>query len=135
MIQPAPRPIALLDHDPRRAIQDEKIVCLICGRALRQLTNTHLRSHGMGPDAYRREFGYNARRSLMCHRLRRFYAERAVRSNLAGRIRQRPIVLQPELRRRGGRRSLAWEEVLTRFEARHPGKGALPRPVTSAAAD
>lgn len=135
MIQPAPPPIALLDHDPRRAIRDEAIVCLICGRSLRQLTNTHLRSHGMGPAAYRREFGYNARRSLMCHRLRRFYADRAVRSNLAGWIRQRPIVLQPELRRRGGRRALAWEEILTRFETRHAGKGGRPRPGPSAAAD
>jgi hypothetical protein len=126
MIQAAPRPIALLDHDPRRAIRDETIICLICGGALRQLTNTHLRSHGMGPDAYRREFGYNARRSLMCHRLRRFYAERAVRSNLAGRIRQRPIVLQPELRRRGGRRSLAWEEVLTGSRRVTPGRAPAP---------
>jgi hypothetical protein len=116
------RPIARLDHDPRRAIRDEAIVCLICGRALRQLTNTHLRLHGTGPAAYRREFGYNARRSLMCHRLRRLYSERAVRCNLAGRIRQRPIVLDPELRRRGGRRALAWEEVLTRFETRHAGR-------------
>lgn len=117
-----PRPIARLDHDPRRAIRDEAIVCLICGRSLRQLTNTHLRLHGTGPEAYRREFGYNARRSLMC----------AVRCNLAGRIRQRPIVLHPELRRRGGRRALAWEEVLTRFESRHAGRG---RPGREAAAD
>jgi hypothetical protein len=123
-----PRPIALLNHDPRRAIRDETIVCLICGRSLRQLTNTHLRSHGTGPEAYRREFGYNARRSLMCHRLRRLYSERAVRCNLAGWIRQRPIVLKPELRRRGGHRALAWEEVLTRFEARHAGKGRHPGP-------
>jgi len=123
-----PRPIALLNHDPRRAIRDETIVCLICGRSLRQLTNTHLRSHGTGPEAYRREFGYNARRSLMCHRLRRLYSERAVRCNLAGWIRQRPIVLEPDLRRRGGRRALAWEEVLTRFEARRAGKGRRPGP-------
>jgi len=127
------RPIALLDHDPRRAIRDEAIVCLICGRSLRQLTNTHLRLHGTGPEAYRREFGYNARRSLMCHRLRRLYSERAVRCNLAARIRQRPIVLHPELRRRG--RALAWEEVLTRFESRHAGRGGArgaTRPPTGA---
>ena len=89
------RPIALLGHDPRRAIGDTSIVCLICGRGFRQLTNTHLRSHGTGPAAYRRTFGYNARRALMCHELRRRYAERAVRNNLAGRIRQRPIVADP----------------------------------------
>ena len=37
--------LRFLHADPRRAIADEHIVCLMCGRALRQLTNTHLRLH------------------------------------------------------------------------------------------
>src|SRR5262245_16631384 len=102
-------PLARLDHDPRRAIRIHSIVCLICGRALRQLTNTHLRLHGTAADAYRRRFGYNARRPLMCHALRRVYSDRAVRTNLAAAIRERPIIARPELRRRGGQRVLAWE--------------------------
>jgi len=120
-------PIALLGHDPRRAIGDRSIVCLICGRAFRQLTNTHLKSHGTAPAAYRRAFGYNARRALMSHELRRRYADRAVRSNLAGRIRRRPIVADPALRRLGGQRMLAWEEILTRFDARVAGQGRRRR--------
>lgn len=120
------RPIASIDHDPRRAIGDDAIVCLICGQAFRQLTNTHLASHGTTPCDYRRTFGYNARRPLMCHDLKRLYSERAVRSNLAARIRERPVVARPELRRLGGRRVLAWEEILTRFETRRRMRERLP---------
>jgi hypothetical protein len=44
-----------------------------------------------------------------------------VKSGLASRIRQRPILARPELRRRGGARTIALEEMLTRRDARrHP---------------
>jgi predicted transcriptional regulator len=114
----APSPLARLDHDPRRAIGEGAIVCLMCGRPFRQLTNSHLRRHGVTTEQYKGTFGYNARRPLMCRALQRLYIERSVRSGLASRIRERPIVARPELRAKGGRRTLAWEEVLTRFEAR-----------------
>ena len=110
--------LARLRHDPRRAIGEHAIVCLICGRAMRQLTNTHLKGHGVTAAEYRRDFGYNTRRPLMCHALRRLYSERSVQVNLAARIRERPIVIHPELRTRGGRRVLSREEILTRAEAR-----------------
>ncbi|HEY5725538.1 MAG TPA: MucR family transcriptional regulator, partial [Methylomirabilota bacterium] len=48
-----------LKGDPRRAIGDDAIVCLVCGYALRQLTNTHLRLHGLTAPVYRERFGYN----------------------------------------------------------------------------
>jgi hypothetical protein len=41
-----------------------------------------------------------------------------VRNGLAARIRQRPILARPELRRRGGARTIALEELLTRREVR-----------------
>ena len=109
---------AALRADPRQAILEDVILCLICGRALRQLTNTHLRAHGVGPSEYKDRFGYNRGRPLMCRALQRLYAERAVKSKLADLIRSRPILVQPELRRRGGARRIALEELLTRREAR-----------------
>ena len=102
--------------DPRRAIQEEAIVCLICGKALRQLTNTHLQLHGTTALAYKQLFGYNLGRPLMCGALKRLYAERAIRIRLAARIRHRRIITEPELRRRGGLRPIALEELLTRRE-------------------
>jgi len=114
-----------LRADPRQAVKEDVIHCLICGCALRQLTNTHLRAHGTGVAEYKRLFGYNRRRPLMCHALQRFYAERAVQSGLAARIRSRPILVQPELRQLGGARAIALEELLTRRDVRRKPE-ALP---------
>jgi hypothetical protein len=127
-IRPLPRrsPLALLRADPRRAVEHDLIRCLVCGSAFRQLTNTHLRHHGMTADEYKRLFGYNRGRPLMCHALQRLYTERAVKIGLAARIRQRPILARPELRRQGGARTIALEEILTRREVRERARtGAL----------
>lgn len=125
-LAPANRPfdwLAVLRADPRQAIQEDSIRCLVCGRVLRQLTNTHLRAHRTSATEYKRRFGYNRGRSLMCHALQRLYAERAVRSRLADRIRRRPILVEPELRRLGGSRAITLEEMLTRREARRRAPG------------
>jgi hypothetical protein len=110
--------LAGLRADPRQAVQQDSIRCLVCGGVFRQLTNTHLRSHGLSAEEYKRRFGYNRGRPLMCRALRRLYADRAVKNRLASHIRQRPILARPELRRRGGARTIALEELLTRREVR-----------------
>jgi hypothetical protein len=118
---PAERPgewLAALRADPRQAVQEDSIRCLVCGRVFRQLTNTHLRRHRVSAAEYKLRFGYNRGRPLMCRALQRLYAERAVKSGLAARIRCRPILVEPELRRRGGARAIALEEWLTRQDAR-----------------
>jgi len=78
--------LEVLRADPRQAIQEDSIHCLVCGRQFRQLTNTHLRGHRTSAVEYKRRFGYNRGRSLMCRALQRLYAERAVKSGLASRI-------------------------------------------------
>ena len=119
-----PASLKMLFSDPRLAVQEDCIVCLICAARFRQLTNTHLRAHGTDVAEYRARFGYNSRRALMCRALRRLYTERAVRVGLAGRILHRPIVETPELRRLGGVRSIAFEEQLTRREAQRQASAA-----------
>jgi hypothetical protein len=120
--------LAALRADPRRAIKEHTIRCLVCGRAFRQLTNTHLRGHGLTAADYKHEFGYNRGRPLMSRALQRLYAERAVKSGLAARIRSRPILVEPELRRRGGTRSMALEEQLTRRDIREHAARERVRP-------
>ena len=112
-----PTSLQMLFSDPRLGVQEDCIVCLICGARFRQLTNSHLRAHGTSVAGYRARFGYNRRRALMCRALRRLYTERAVRVGLAGRIVHRPIIETPELRCLGGVRAIALEEQLTRREA------------------
>ena len=118
--------MAALRADPRQAVQEDWIRCLICGRSFRQLTNTHLRSHQTTPAEYKRRFGYNRGRPLMCRALQRLYAHRAVSAGLADRIRQRPILVEPELRRRGGSRPIALEELLTRRDVRRRARALVP---------
>ncbi|HEY7652971.1 MAG TPA: MucR family transcriptional regulator [Methylomirabilota bacterium] len=120
--------LAGLRADPRQAVQQDWIRCLICAASFRQLTNTHLRGHRLTADEYKRRFGYNRGRPLMCRALSRLYTERAVRNGLAARIRQRPILIRPELRRRGGTRTIALEELLTRREVRRRVREPLTAP-------
>jgi len=122
---PRRSPLAMLRADPRQAVEHDLIRCLVCGSAFRQLTNTHLRHHGMTADEYKRQFGYNRGRPLMCHALQRLYTERAVKIGLAARIRERPILARPELRRQGGARTIALEEILTRREVRERGRAGV----------
>jgi predicted transcriptional regulator len=114
-----------LRQDPRRAIDAQTIVCLICGGRFRQLTNTHLGCHGITSREYKERFGYNPGRALMSTQLRRVYAERAVRVGLASRIRWRPVVSEPELRRLGGIRPIRLEERLTRRDQRGKGRSSM----------
>jgi hypothetical protein len=109
--------------DPRQAVGERHIVCLECGRVFRQLTNTHIRSHGKTSLEYKIDHGYNRRRPLMCHALGRRYAERAVQARLADRIRRRPIIEDPALRRRAGARPIVLEEYLTRREVQQRPRG------------
>jgi hypothetical protein len=110
-------------RDPRQAVGEEHIVCLVCGLVFRQLTNTHVRSHGLTSLEYKAQHGYNRHRPLMCHALRRAYAERAVRTRLADRIRRRPIVDDPRLRRLAGARPIFLEEFLTRRDIQQRPRG------------
>ena len=122
--------LTTLRADPRQAVQEDSIRCLVCAGVFRQLTNTHLRGHDLSAAEYKMRFGYNRGRPLMCHELARMYADRARSAGLAARIHRRPILLEPELRRRGGARSISLEELLTRREIRQ--REALQRTESSA---
>ena len=104
-------------RDPRRAISEGGVFCLICGNSFRHLTNTHLQKHGLTSTEYKRQFGYNTRRALMIPSSRRTHSDNASKSGLALRIRRRPID-DPEIKRAGGRHSHSLEELLTRRD--HP---------------
>jgi len=115
--------VSMYLRDPRLAITEAGVVCLVCGRSLRHLTNTHLRRHALTSEEYKRQFGYNLRRALMITRVRDVHADNAVKSGLAERIRHRPILEGVGLRRMGGRHPHALEESLTRrdrFAQRSP---------------
>lgn len=106
-----------VDKDPRAAIREREILCLVCGRTFRQLTNTHLRGHSLTADDYRQRFGYNRGTALMARQLQALYRARAVRLGLATRIRVNPLKRDRRLAAQGSRRVIRLEEQLNRREA------------------
>ncbi|MEM5787840.1 MAG: MucR family transcriptional regulator [Syntrophobacteraceae bacterium] len=46
------------------SIQNDKIICLECGKEMRQLTAKHLVSHGMDQREYRKKYGFAMRTPL-----------------------------------------------------------------------
>jgi predicted transcriptional regulator len=50
--------------DPKRSVQDDRIICLECGAEMRQLTAKHLSSHGLNPRDYKKKWGFPLKQSL-----------------------------------------------------------------------
>lgn len=85
------RALRALRLQPALALCPDVIVCLNCGRELRQLTNTHLARHGLSAESYKERWGYPRHEGLVCGDLQAFFRERAIRTQLAARVRQRRL--------------------------------------------
>ena len=55
----------------RKAIKEQSIVCLECGKSFKILTKKHLASHGLEPDSYREKWGFKRGMPLVCKALQR----------------------------------------------------------------
>jgi predicted transcriptional regulator len=53
-----------IHDDPKKSIQEDKVICLECGREMRQLTAKHLSSHGLTIREYKKKWGFPLRQSL-----------------------------------------------------------------------
>ncbi len=49
---------------PQDSIQEDKVICLECGKEMRQLTTKHLVSHGMNQKEYRDKYGFSMKTPL-----------------------------------------------------------------------
>lgn len=57
--------------DPKAAIKESSITCLICGAKMKVLTAKHLAKHDITPEQYRAQFGYKKKQALACKALSR----------------------------------------------------------------
>ena len=62
----APEPKAM---DPKQSIQRNKVICLECGKEFKQITQSHLKSHGLTPREYRKKHGFSAKQALVAKNL------------------------------------------------------------------
>ena len=49
---------------PADSIQNDKVICLECGKEMRQLSTKHLVAHGMSQKEYRKKYGFSMRTPL-----------------------------------------------------------------------
>ena len=74
--------------DPLQSIQRAKVICLECGREFRQLTNAHLKSHGLTSREYKKKWGLPLKQALTAKNLSARRRRLAREMNLAERLRQ-----------------------------------------------
>ena len=57
--------------DPKKAIKEKSITCVMCGKSFKLLTNKHLGTHGLNAESYRERCGYKKGTPLVCKALQR----------------------------------------------------------------
>jgi predicted transcriptional regulator len=55
---------AAIAMEPKASIQRNKIICLECGKEFKQLSRSHLRSHGLTPKDYKKKYNLKAGQAL-----------------------------------------------------------------------
>ena len=67
---------------PENSIQNDKIICLECGAEFKQLTQTHLSSHGMSPTEYKKKYEFSMSTPLYAKSLTKAAKKRGLPENL-----------------------------------------------------
>ncbi len=57
--------------DPKKAIRENSVVCLECGKKFKVLSKRHLASHGLTPQEYREKWGFKKNTSMIAKSLAR----------------------------------------------------------------
>jgi len=77
--QESPPPQALT---PKDSIQNDKVICLECGKEMIQLTVRHLTAHGMSLKEYKKKYGFSMRTSLAAKSLTKARSKAAKKRGL-----------------------------------------------------
>ena len=67
----APTETAAPGIDPAKAIKENSVTCLECGKTFKVLTKKHLAAHGITPEEYRAKYGYKKGAPLAAKSLQR----------------------------------------------------------------
>ncbi|SPF32894.1 Transcriptional regulator, MucR family [Syntrophobacter sp. SbD1] len=67
---------------PENSIQNDKVICLECGAEMKQLTQKHLSSHGIGSKEYKKKYGFSMRTPLAAKSLTKARSKAAKKRGL-----------------------------------------------------
>ncbi len=99
-----------LRKTPKRSIRKSKVICLECGQEFKQLTNGHLKEHGLTTKEYRKKWGFTARQPLSSQNLsakRRKSAEERGLGEMLKNARQKKAANAEAAGKKGGRKKAA----------------------------
>ena len=82
-VSPAPQALT-----PQDSIQNDKVICLECGKEMIQLTVRHLSSHGMSQKEYRKKYGFTMRTPLAAKSLTKARSKSAKKRGLPEKLKQ-----------------------------------------------
>ena len=57
--------------DPKKAIREQSVICLECGKKFKVLTKRHLATHGLTTEEYREKWGFKKKQALVAKSLAR----------------------------------------------------------------
>ena len=80
--QPAAEEVAETKLSPADSIQNDKVICLECGKEMRQLTTKHLVAHDMNQKEYRKKYGFSMRTPLSAKSLTKARSKAAKKRGL-----------------------------------------------------
>jgi predicted transcriptional regulator len=86
--QPAAEEVSATKLSPANSIQDDKVICLECGKEMRQLTTKHLVSHGMTQKEYRQKYGFSMQTPLAAKSVSEAQSKAAKRRGLPEKLTQ-----------------------------------------------
>jgi predicted transcriptional regulator len=86
--QPAAAEEAASKLSPANSIQNDKVICLECGKEMKQLTSKHLVSHGMNQKEYRKKYGFSMRTPLSVKSLTKDRSKAAKKRGLPEKLKQ-----------------------------------------------
>src|SRR5208337_1303277 len=73
---------------PANSIQNVKVICLECGKEMRQLTSKHLVSHGMSQKEYKKKYGFTMQTPLAAKSLTKARSKAAKKRGLPEKLKQ-----------------------------------------------
>jgi predicted transcriptional regulator len=74
--------------DPKKSIQEDRVICLECQAEMRQLTAKHLGAHGLTIREYKKKYGFPQRQSLSAKSLTKARSKAAKKRGLPEKLMQ-----------------------------------------------
>jgi predicted transcriptional regulator len=107
---------------PENSIQNDKVICLECGAEMKQLTQKHLKSHGISPREYKRKYGFTLRTPLAAKALTKARSKAAKKRGLPANLVKAIEAKRQKMAQAGGAIAMKEKRVAVKRSRRKEGE-------------